>query len=338
MRFDRTKFFAGYRAEFDPLTAAQVDGLEQFLGFLEADRHMTDVRWIAYALSTVLHECAGQWKPIREYGRGKGRAYGLSGFYGRGYVQLTWRDNYALMGRLLGANLVAEPDLALEPEVAYRILSLGMREGLFARDKTGRPHSLERYISGATCDYTGARRIINGTDKARLIAGYAEKFERILRASLVDSASPPPALGDEATGAGTPPLAPETETGGQPGADAGAGGTGLPAPADSTVIEHADEVNVGAAPAPDAPVKGTAAGDRSVEATKSLRLQIVGVVAAIWTAVSGKLDTVLGLPPEVLKVMLYVAGAVAVIAVLYEAIRQLSILWIRSDKNRFNVH
>ena len=43
---------------------------------------------------------------------------------------------------------------------------------------------LADYLSGDTCDYKNARRIINGTDQWQLIQGYAEKFEGILRASI----------------------------------------------------------------------------------------------------------------------------------------------------------
>jgi hypothetical protein len=62
---------------------------------------------------------------------------------------------------------------------AYKIMSLGMRQGSF----TG--VGLSKYINADKCDYVNARRIINGTDKAQTIAGYATKFESILRASVV---------------------------------------------------------------------------------------------------------------------------------------------------------
>lgn len=76
-------------------------------------------------------------QPIREYGRGRGRAYGARdrqtghAYFGRGYVQLTWKANYALAGGKLGLDLVANPDLALDPGAAARILFLGMAEGWF---------------------------------------------------------------------------------------------------------------------------------------------------------------------------------------------------------------
>jgi putative chitinase len=42
-------------------------------------------------------------------------------FRGRGYIQLTGRYNYAQAGRALGLDLISNPDLAAEPEVAAEI-------------------------------------------------------------------------------------------------------------------------------------------------------------------------------------------------------------------------
>ena len=81
---------------------------------------------------------------------------------------------------LLGVDLVANPDLALEPAIAYRILATGMREGWFTGKK------LADYLrQGRAPDYVGARRIINGQDRAALIAQYARQFERALAQAQV---------------------------------------------------------------------------------------------------------------------------------------------------------
>jgi predicted chitinase len=100
-------------------------------------------------------------------------------FRGRGYVQITGRANYARLGKMIGRgdDLVRTPDLATNHEIAYRIMSVGMRAGAFTGKK------LSDYISASKCDYTNARRIINGVDRADLIAGYAAKFERILNST-----------------------------------------------------------------------------------------------------------------------------------------------------------
>ncbi|HEX2077793.1 MAG TPA: glycoside hydrolase family 19 protein [Longimicrobium sp.] len=193
MKIDRQKFYAAYEAAFGPFSRPdRKAGMEALITAAEGDTQITDLRWLAYMLATVKHECADRWQPIEEFGKGQGYKYGKpvtvtdsSGkqytnvYYGRGYVQLTWDYNYRSMGEKLGNRLLYEPSLALDPEVAYRIMSLGMRQGSF----TG--VGLSKYINADRCDYVNARRIINGTDKAQTIAGYAQKFESILRASVI---------------------------------------------------------------------------------------------------------------------------------------------------------
>lgn len=192
MRFDRQKFFDAYTAAFAAPKDSQRAGLEALLAAAEEDADITDLRWLAYMFATVKHECADTWRPIEEYGKGKGRKYGTAVsvtdpagksysnvYYGRGYVQLTWDYNYRNMGSVLKNRLLYEPSLALDADVAYRIMSHGMRNGSFTGAK------LSRFISGDTCDYVNARKIINGLDQAQRIAGYAEKLEKVLRASVV---------------------------------------------------------------------------------------------------------------------------------------------------------
>lgn len=196
MKFDRKIFFTRYREFFGPLKQSQVNGIQNLLSYMESDIYLTDYRHAAYMLATVKHECADTWQPIEEYGRGKGLRYGNpvdvttpdgqvihNVYYGRGYVQLTWADNYRKMNealRLTGSdNLYLYPSNALKPEIAYKIMSIGMREGMF----TGR--SLDSCISGASCDYFKARKIINGTDRAVTIQGYAQQLEVAIKSSLI---------------------------------------------------------------------------------------------------------------------------------------------------------
>lgn len=104
-------------------------------------------------------------------------------YYGRGYVQLTWWDNYLSAGERLGLgeNLAIDPDLALDPANAYRIMSEGMRNGRFAQDGRGNAMSLQRFIHGNDCHYRLARQIINGLDRADDIAERARTVEMLLR-------------------------------------------------------------------------------------------------------------------------------------------------------------
>ena len=179
MKINHDKFISACGG--DKLKQDQKDGLLALIGFIEADTDITDIRWTAYMLATVNRECAGTWQPITEYGKGKGRPYGLldakTGFvyYGRGYVQLTWAKNYQSIGEKLGVDLYLNPQLALQPDIAYKIMSFGMRHGSF----TG--VGLAKYINDQVCDYINARRIINGIDSAAEIAKAAEWFEGVLK-------------------------------------------------------------------------------------------------------------------------------------------------------------
>jgi hypothetical protein len=95
-------------------------------------------------------------------------------FMGRGYVQITGRHNYDTASVAVGKDLVANPDLALDPDIAANIIVSGMKEGWF----TGK--SMSDYLS-----YHDMRRVVNGLDKADLIAGYAEKFEKALNSIVL---------------------------------------------------------------------------------------------------------------------------------------------------------
>ncbi len=192
--FDRAIFFAAARRRpfANRLKQFQVDGLNALLDEA-ARRGLVDPRQLAYVLATAHHETAATMQPIREIGRGAGRAYGARDpqtgkvYYGRGYVQLTWRENYRRLGDLLGVDLVADPDRALEPRLAAAILFEGMTRGLF----TGR--ALGEFFTASRCDWRGARRIVNGTDRAEAIAELARSYHTALDAAALPEGAPAPA-------------------------------------------------------------------------------------------------------------------------------------------------
>jgi len=192
-----TAFSNSYAASNHGLQKDAQSGLESLANSLANDPDVSDVRWAAYMLATVRHECANRWEPIEEFGKGKSRPYGIpvqvqdsdgtaytNVYYGRGYVQLTWKMNYDKVGRSLGMgnSLVLHPEHALEPRTAYNILSFGMRTGLFTGKK------LSDYINH-DCDYFNARRIINILDCAGLIQGYAREFEELLKGAGATSST-----------------------------------------------------------------------------------------------------------------------------------------------------
>jgi len=197
-------FFAyARRAPFGGrLTKEQVRGCESVINAFDG----ADDRHLAYALATGFHETAGTMAPVRE---GSTRARRLTDaqarevvahrrygkpdaetghvYYGRALPQLTWKRNYIRMGRELGLDLVGNPELMLDWDVSARALHVGMRDGLFTAKR------LDQYFNATTDDPVGARRIVNGTDKASLIAGYHASFLAAIKAARAEQARPHPA-------------------------------------------------------------------------------------------------------------------------------------------------
>jgi hypothetical protein len=168
----------------------QVKGLQTVCSAAKAANW--PIAYTAYALATACHETAYTMQPVRE-------AYWLSEnwrrnnlryypFYGRGYVQLTWKENYAKADRELNLSgkLNGNLELALDPDIAARIMVRGMQEGWFAGDRNGNRHTLARHLpangAASVAQMTSARRIINGTDKNDKIAAEAMKFQKALQA------------------------------------------------------------------------------------------------------------------------------------------------------------
>lgn len=183
--FDKTKFFATVRTRMKGLSTPQVAGIETVLAACIG----APLAHAAYMLATAWHETNATMEPVRE-------AYWLSEawrkknlryypWYGRGYVQLTWEGNFkradaeaAKAGLIKTGELLANPDLAMRPDIAALILRKGMDEGWF----TGVKNSAVMPSSGTATrvQYMNARTIINGRDKADLIEDYAQVFERAL--------------------------------------------------------------------------------------------------------------------------------------------------------------
>jgi putative chitinase len=184
------------------LSQSQVNGMKALIRVWnrsyasKAPNEDVSRKWLAYCLATAYHETAHKMEPVREtlartdkqaisrlenaYRRGRLRVskpYWRDGWFGRGYVQLTHKFNYERASREIGIDFVSNPSLALDPEHSAEILFTGSVEGWFTRKK------LSDYLSVRKTDFRGARRIINGMDKAGLIAGYASEFYEALSAA-----------------------------------------------------------------------------------------------------------------------------------------------------------
>lgn len=102
-------------------------------------------------------------------------------YFGRGYVQLTWWYNYAMAGVAIGRgfDLLYDPAVANDPDVAYKVMADGMITGRhYANGKR-----IQNYIYGATANYAGARAIVNASDPQPTIVEAAQVFEAALMTS-----------------------------------------------------------------------------------------------------------------------------------------------------------
>jgi hypothetical protein len=176
---NRDKFFKLVRQQVfgGKLKQDQVDGMDQILRYWELHCQGWDLRWLAYMLATVYWETAHTMQPVTEYG---GEKYLKSKKYwpyiGRGLVQLTWEDNYRKMAKLTGAiGMVEDPGLALLWPLALAIMVEGMTDGA-SKQPDFTKYGLENFFNETNEDPVGARKIINGTDKAKEIAAIYQKF------------------------------------------------------------------------------------------------------------------------------------------------------------------
>jgi putative chitinase len=184
--FENIKYYL-----FGTMDQDQVDGCNLFLDWYDNENapppelYHFDDRCLAYILATVYHETAFTMQPVKEYG---GESYLKSKpyypWYGRGHVQLTWEDNYKRQDEKLSSRgiikpgeLLATPDLALEPRISLYICTWGMYDG----DFTGK--SLGDFFTETETNWYDARTIVNGHDRASTIGGYGEKFLNALTAT-----------------------------------------------------------------------------------------------------------------------------------------------------------
>jgi putative chitinase len=225
MPFDHQIYFDSVRDSLfsGGMSVEQVDGQEQILGTWEKYTDVQDMRWLAYMLATAYHETSTEMQPIEEYGHGAGMEYGVPDpetgqtYYGRGFVQLTWRDNYARSDEEIASIFHVDTTgsnssewhatLQLDPVRAMLTMYIGMYQGWFRGDSKGK-QTLERYFNDATEDPYTAREIINGDKSStpswsngvsigNLIKGYYEKFLTALHDARIEpkpspNPTPPP--------------------------------------------------------------------------------------------------------------------------------------------------
>lgn len=192
---DLPAFFAGVRPLFGgELSQQQVDALNAILKAWDTYGD-GKVRHLAYILATAKHETRNFdfmreiWGPTDAQKRYEGRkdlGNTVKGdgkrFMGRGFVQITGRRNYADWSKRIELDLLSKPSLAEGLDVAARIIVEGMLKGTFTGKK----------LADFPNDFVESRRIVNGTDRAVMISGYAYTFLKAI-ADAQPAPAPTPA-------------------------------------------------------------------------------------------------------------------------------------------------
>ena len=192
MAVNRKKFFDNFpknSLDNKPLTDSRQQGFNAIFDAWDKRGAGLDVGGLAYAFATAWHETGAQMQPVREgfaktdagavaavtaFCQKKGianyaaRQANGNSYYGRGYVQLTFADNYKKMGNTLGfgSALFDGPDKVLNPETGADILVAGMIGGLFRPAKG----PIIKYFTANTHNWFDAREMING-DKNVVVKG-----------------------------------------------------------------------------------------------------------------------------------------------------------------------
>lgn len=202
---DRKKFYDYIRKNLTgSLSQKSVEGFEAVLNSLERNK-ITDQHHAAHILAHVYHETGGYVYPIKEtvYASHKDKnpsdatviarldsawkkgqlswvrtPYWRDGWFGRGMIQLTHKNNYEKMGKRLGVNLVGNPSLALDPDVSADSAVVGMSEGMFTGKKLSN-YKFPDALYAKPKDHP--RRIVNGEDGTdEKITNYHNKFYKAL--------------------------------------------------------------------------------------------------------------------------------------------------------------
>ena len=200
------------------ISTSQFQGMENLLNVWDKYFSRDSDFLLAYNLGTAFHETARTMQPIMERGpvsyfnkyepgtrignmlgnTVKGDGYR---FRGEGHVQNTGRRNATVATKRinelfgLGIDLVKNPEKRGDPFISAISLFLGNKEGWW----TGK--DLLDYIDGVPesdaeelREFTNARRVVNGTDKAATIAAYALKFHKAITAAHAATAAIPKPL------------------------------------------------------------------------------------------------------------------------------------------------
>lgn len=210
---DRLKFLADFAKFYNASNRRkfnqwQADALNAVLNVWDTDDGLHNDSRLAYILGTIYHESAHSVYPVREgscetdegsvayskyiyrkrittYDYFERDPQTKQSYYGRGQVQITFKDNYDVNGgRLgLGSRLVTAPDDTLSYEISAKLAVLGAYHGWYRKR-----YAVKNYDFENDADWLRARDVIIGAGRgAQDIASFARKFLPML--TFIDRAT-----------------------------------------------------------------------------------------------------------------------------------------------------
>lgn len=92
-----------------------------------ASKKLGSVEELIHFMAQVKTE-TDNFRSLIEYGGGNDRYHGGKDYLGRGFIHLTHKHNYEKYGNMVGVDLVNNPDLMLQPNIAAEVSIMSWKD------------------------------------------------------------------------------------------------------------------------------------------------------------------------------------------------------------------
>lgn len=168
-------------------------------------RSLADYDTCRVVISTIAIETAHTFKPVPEaFWMPGGDVWRMNNltryapYWGRGYIQLTWKENYEYYGWKIGhPELVDFPDKALLPEIAADVLAAYVQErGIHIDAQRHNWEATRKSVQGGLAGFVEYVSVIEQLDEAKIVtplnlsAVLARGYTRLGDPYVVDGEQP----------------------------------------------------------------------------------------------------------------------------------------------------
>jgi hypothetical protein len=118
-------------------------------------------------------------------------------FRGRGYIQITGRANYTDYGREIGADLVGNPDLALDPAIAAEVLAIYFKnKGIPALAAAGKWEAVRRRVNGGLNGWARFLEVVTALQQVVALSQVGNTAVASAEQKPADPSATPDVIGD----------------------------------------------------------------------------------------------------------------------------------------------